>query len=215
MRRALAKAHLRLAAVEDGPFSRRRSRAPLVAVAWSGPHELEGVAVGDVEVDGADASERIVALVRALRQFDGIRAVLLDGITVGGFNVVDLDWVARGLDRPVIAVTRRPPEFDRIRDALRTYFPRDATARWRRVRRHPLFRVPTGARPILAAAVGCTRAEALEILRRATQRGYWPEPLRLAHLVAHALGPSPGRPRARPGRTLKARAPVSSRGPVA
>ncbi len=215
MARALAKPHLRLAAVDDGAFSRRQSAAPLVAVVWSEPDAVEGVAVGRVRVDGDDASERIEALVRSMRQFEGVRAVLLDGITVGGFNVVDLGRVSRRLRRPVIAVTRHPPDFVRIHAALRKYFPRDAETRWRRLRRRPLFEVPTGERPILAAAVGCTEPEAIALLHRATRRGHWPEPLRLAHLIAHAIGERV-RPQApRSGRTLKRRSPVPRRGPVA
>lgn len=215
MRRALAKTHLRLAAVDDGAFSRRRKTAPLVAVVWSAPDQIEAVALGSVTVDGRDASERIVAIVRSLRQYEGIRGILLDGITVGGFNVVDLDRVARRLGRPVVAVTRDPPEFDRIHAALRKYFPRDAATRWRWLRRHPLFPVPTAGRPVLAAAVGCTRAEAIALLHRATLRGHWPEPLRLAHMIAHAVGAPRKARESRRGRTLMVRAYVPKRGPVA
>jgi uncharacterized protein len=215
LRRALAKTHLRLVAVDDGAFSRRQATAPIVALVWSSPDQIEGVALGRVEVDGRDATGRIVALVRSVRQFEGIRAVLLDGITMGGFNVVDLGRVARELGRPVVAVTRDPPDFDRIRAALWKYFPRDAATRWRRLRRHSLFLVPTGERPLRAAAVGCTESEARTLIRRATRRGHWPEPLRLAHLIAHAVGTGP-RPRtARSRRTLKARSHVPEGGPVA
>jgi uncharacterized protein len=217
LRRALAKTHLRLAALDDGAFSRRQSRAPLVAVVWSAPDEIEGVCVGSVEVDGRDATACIAALVRTTRQFEGVRGVLLDGITFGGFNVVDLDRLHRDLRLPIVAVTRGPPQFDRIRAALRKYFPRDAAVRWRRLRQHRLFTVPTGARPILATAVGCTRADAVAVVRRATRRGHWPEPLRLAHLIAHAVGtrepPRVGNPGS--ARTLKARTRVPKSGPVA
>jgi endonuclease V-like protein UPF0215 family len=49
-----------------------------------------------------------------------------------------------------------------------------------------LFGVPTEGQPILAAAVGCSRADAAWLVQRSTVRGHWPEPLRLAHLVASA-----------------------------
>jgi uncharacterized protein len=209
LRRALAKTHLRIVAVDDGAFRRRQARAPLVALVWSAPDEIEGVVIGSVEVDGRDATERIAELVRATRQFEGIRCVLLDGITFGGFNVVDLDRLARDLERPVVAVTRDRPDFDLMHAALRKYFPRDAASRWRRLRRHRLFQVPSGERPILAAAVGCTRADAIALLQRATRRGRWPEPLRLAHLVAHAVGVR--RRPVRPGPTRGARTSVPKR----
>jgi endonuclease V-like protein UPF0215 family len=160
----------------------------LVAVIVSTPDDLEGVRVGRVQVDGTDATRAIAALLTSADQWEGVRAVLLDGVAFGGFNVVDLDALARRLGRPVVALTRRPPDFPKIRAALDTYFPKDARIRWARLRAHRLFEVPTAGAPILAACAGCTRADATALIHRATRRGYWPEPLRLARLVGRAVG---------------------------
>jgi endonuclease V-like protein UPF0215 family len=172
--------------VDDGAFSRGDRYAPLAAVALTLPEHVEAVRVSQVRVDGTDGTRRVVSLVRSLGPLEGVRAVLLDGAVVGGFNVLDLDAIARELALPVVAVTRRPPDFPRIRSALSKWFPRSAGARWKILRAHRLFPVPTGDRPIYATAVGCTRADAVHLLARATVRGYWPEPVRLAHLVASA-----------------------------
>ncbi len=188
MRRALVKPHLRIAGVDDGPFTRRRAFAPLIAVILSTPDELEGVRVGRVRVDGNDATRSIEQLLRSADQWDGVRAVLLDGVAFGGFNVVDIDELARRLDRPVVALTRRPPDFPSIRAALAKYFPRDARSRWARLTARPLFRVPTPGEPLWAACAGVTRADALALIARATRRGYWPEPLRWARIVGRAVG---------------------------
>lgn len=211
MRHALSKPHLRLAGIDDGAFRRRERTAPVAAVAWSSPDRVEGVSVGRVEVDGDDATAVIEALARSLPAWDGVRAVLLDGIAVGGFNVVDLARLARRLQRPVIAVTRRPPDLPRIRVALFRYFP-DARRRWRLLRKAPLVDVPTSGEPIHAAVAGCSVEDAIAVLHRAAVIGFWPEPLRLAHLVAHAVGTQASPRRARGGPTLKARRPVSSTG---
>ena len=194
MRRALAKPHLRVVAVDDGAFRRSDATAPLVAVAWSGPDLIESIALGRVTVDGTDATSRVAALIRSLPQFEGVKAVLLDGIVVGGFNVIDLDDLSDRLGRPVVTVTRGRPEFRTIRSALAKYFPKDHAERYRRLRRHRLEPYGPELPSILLAAVGCDRAEALAVLRRCVQRGQWPEPLRIAHLVGHALGTSRRRP---------------------
>jgi uncharacterized protein len=186
LRRSLAKAHPRVVGVDDGAFARGDRTAPIAAVLLSAPEHVEAVRTDRVRVDGRDATRRVIAVVRASGPLDGVRAVLLDGAVLGGFNVVDLDAVYRALGRPVVAVTRRAPEFAKIRAALRKWFPKDAGRRYRLLTAHRLFSVPTGGRPILAAAVGCTRADAVHLLHRTTVRGYWPEPLRLAHLVASA-----------------------------
>ena len=208
LRRSLSKTHLRVVAVDDGAFSRRQRSAPIAAVVWSSPDRVEGVAVGRVEVDGTDATTRVAELVRTLPAWDGVRAVLLDGIAVGGFNVIDLRALARRLGRPVIAVTRRRPDLPAMRSALFRYFP-DARRRWAVLTRVPLEEVPTRAQPIFAAAAGCESADARALVRRAAVVGVWPEPLRLAHLVARAVGVARAS-RARTGPTLKRRVPVSS-----
>lgn len=200
--RSLAKPHLRVIGLDDGPFLRSSRRAALVGVVFSTPNYVEGIVRTSVTIDGTDATDRILSLLGSSSFLDGVRAVILDGIAVGGFNLIDLDRLHDGLQRPIVTVTRRPPDFPAIRSALRKYFPRDASARWRLVRAHALFRVATpDGNPLRVSAVGCTRADATAIVRRTTVRGNLPEPLRLARLVARALTlpersarPAPRRP---------------------
>ena len=211
MRRAIGKAHPRVAGVDDGAFARGDRRAPIAAVLMSLPDRVEEIRTGSVGVDGRDGTARVVRLLRSLTGRAGIRAVLLDGAVVGGFNVLDLEAIRRSLGVPVVAVTRRHPDFAEIRTALSRWFPRTARARFNLLRRHRLFRVPTAGTPIWAAAAGCSRADAAALVHRAAVRGFWPEPLRLAHLVASA-----GRPtRRRSDHTVKGRRPRPAPGPVA
>ncbi len=186
LRRALAKRHPRVVAVDDGAFRRRARTAPIAAVVVVLPEQLEAVRLGAVRVDGDDATDRTIELARRTGALDGVRAMLVDGAVLGGFNVLDLDRLHRALGVPVIAVTRRRPDWDRIRAALAKWFPRDGAARWRRLRRHRLFPVPTKGAPIYASAVGCRKADATALVQRSAIRGFWPEPLRLAHQIASA-----------------------------
>ena len=186
MRRSLGKPHPQVVGVDDGAFDRGDPYAPIAAVVMTLPEHVEAIRTGRVRVDGTDGTRRIIALVRGLGSLEGARAILLDGAVVGGFNVLDLDALHRELALPVVAVTRRAPEFPRIRGALAKWFPRTASARWALLRAHRLFPVPTSGQPILAAAVGCSRTDAVHLVQRATVRGFWPEPVRLAHLVASA-----------------------------
>lgn len=213
MSRSLGKPFARVAGVDDGSFRRADRRAPLVGVICAGPSSVEAVLRGSVAVDGTDATDRIARLFEGSPHLEGIRAVVTDGIAFGGFNLLDLGELSSRLGRPVIAVTRRPPDYARIRRALVTYFPRDARRRWSRVRAHRLFRVPTGGAPIWAAAVGCRRAEAAALVRRLAVHGFWPEPLRLARLIARAYARRPAAAPRKP--TLKRTTGTPSTGPVA
>lgn len=187
LRRALVKPHVRVVGIDDGAFERTDRCAPIAAVAVSAPQYVESIEVGSVEVDGRDATERAIALVLRTGHVADLRAVLVDGIVLGGFNVLDLDRLSVELSLPVVSLTRRAPDLDRIRAALRKWFPRDARRRYALLTAHRLFRVPTSGHPLFASAVGCRHVDALALLRRTTMRGFWPEPLRLAHLVASAV----------------------------
>lgn len=210
LRRALGKRELRVAAVEDGPFTRRHRYAGLVAVVVVAPHRLEAVATGRLTVDGVDANERIAGLLEATGQIDGIRAVVLDGISYGGFNLVDLPALARRLRRPVIAVTAERPDRPAIRAAIRKYFPRDASRRLARVDRSRVRPVRTSRGVLYAAAAGTTWETVRPLLQRLVVRGRWPEPLTMAHRIARAMArPVPSVPKDYgPGRRPR-------RGPVA
>lgn len=174
--------------VDDAAFTRRARRAFVVSVAMSLPNLVEGVELTTVTVDGNDATLGLIATLGRSPFLRGARAILVDGVAVAGFNLIDLARLARNLERPVISVTPKAPEYDRIRAALRKYFPHEFAERWALVRAPRLFRVSVGGRPIWAAAVGCRRAEATAIIERSIVNGRWPEPLRLAHLIGHAVG---------------------------
>ncbi|MFZ3355264.1 MAG: DUF99 family protein [Thermoplasmata archaeon] len=186
LQRALAKPHVRVIGIDDGAFGRDQKTAPLVGVVLSTPTYVEAIVRSRVTIDGTDATERIIALVEHSGHQEGIRGILLDGIAVGGFNVVDLDAVYERLQIPVVSVTPRAPNFERIRAALLEYFPADFARRWAIVRAHRLYRVPIGSGTLRATGVGCSRREASALVLRTTILGHWPEPLRLAHLVARA-----------------------------
>lgn len=159
----------------------------MVAVAVIAPARLEGVAVGRARVDGRDATEVVERLVRRTGQLEGARALLLDGISLAGFNVLDLERLARRLRLPVVAVTPKAPEMASIRAALATYFPRDRGSRWRRVRAARTFRVRLLGGPLYAAVAGAPRSAVPALLARLQGRGRWPEALTLAHRIARAV----------------------------
>lgn len=185
---------VRVLGVDDAPFDFEDDRVLVVGTLLRGRSYLEAVLTTEVEVDGTDATDRLVAMVADSRYLEQVRALLLDGIALGGFNIVDIDRLHEETGVPVVTVTRRPPDLDAMRDALKARFD-DWTARWELVRRGELFEVATDHAPLHVKTAGLEREEAAELLARTTLRGALPEPLRVAHLVAAgvATGESRGR----------------------
>lgn len=184
----------RFLGIDDGPFRFGDEFVPLVGVAVQAPSYIEAVLTGRAHVDGRDATERILAMVAHSRYREGLRLIFLNGIAVGGFNVIDLNALHRELEVPVVTVTRKAPDLDAIRGALRKKF-EDWEERWALIEGHPTEEVTTHHKPLHVTYVGATRHEVVEALALTTVRGAIPEPLRVAHLVAAATvkGESHGR----------------------
>ncbi len=172
----------RVIGFDDGPFGRRPGAAvPLVGVVCGGTR-FEGLVWGRVRRDGWNATEAVCRLLAGGKFLPQLHLVLLDGLTFGGFNVVDLPLLATRLGRPCAAVMRRRPDLDAVERALR-HLPR-AEERLARLRRAGPIHELGG---FTFQAQGAEPAWVAEALARVTDRGRVPEPLRLAHLIGAAV----------------------------
>ncbi len=103
---------------DDAPFHPEdRGDVRLVGIVCSRTR-MDGVLSGRVRRDGRNSTMRMIELVRTSQFRAHVRAVLLQGIAVAGFNVVDVRALHAGLGVPVITVARRTPRMARIKDAL-------------------------------------------------------------------------------------------------
>jgi endonuclease V-like protein UPF0215 family len=173
---------LRAVGFDDAPFSRSGRAEVAVAGAVCAGTRLEGMVWGRVRRDGWNATEALAGLLRGGKFLPQLHLVLLDGIALGGFNVVDLPALAAGLGRPCVAVMRRPPRLDAVEAALR-HLPRPAARLERLQRAGPIHRLGG----FVFQVQGATPEEAADALARLTDRGKVPEALRLAHLIGAAV----------------------------
>jgi len=146
---------------DDGPFDRnppgargRPGARVLLVGAVCARTRLDGVISGKVGKDGTDATARVAALVRG-SQFDGhVRAVLLNGIAFGGFNVVDIHALAAALARPATRPrSRRAP----VRRSNRTSSPCSGCRPAPATRQAPAARRSVGSRPAPRTRVAAPR----------------------------------------------------------
>jgi endonuclease V-like protein UPF0215 family len=189
------KQQVRVLGIDDAPFSFRDAKVPIVGAVVRLPGYVEGVMVSEVTVDGDDAEQAITDLILKSRYREQIRMVMIDGTSLGGFNVFDIDRLSKTTGMPFCTVTRDLPDLDAMKVALQKHFP-DWERRWDIVKKHELVPIPTGHGPVFASVAGASTAEMKELLRGSTVLGAIPEPIRLAHLIAAALvkGESKGNP---------------------
>jgi uncharacterized protein len=188
----LLKPDARFLAVDDAPHVRADATVPLVGVITRGAQYVEGVLMGEAAVDGADGTEAVLGLAQRSRFRPLLRAILLNGVFVGGLNLVDPTVLHEATGLPVIALVRSEPRPTRVRAAFAAAFD-DWRPRWRRVQALTPDRLP--GVPLWATLEGITPRDAARFVRHLTVRGNLPEPLRLAHVIASGFirGESRGR----------------------
>ena len=176
---------------DDAPFSKHHVGPVKVVGTVFARLRLNGVLVGEVEKDGLDAAEQLVQLVKQSKFFENVHLIMLQGIALGGFNVVDVYQLHGQLALPVLVVSRRQPDMDAIRDALLERVS-DGERKWALIERlGPMEPVAD----VYVQRVGLTLKQAATVIKQFTIEGNIPEPLRTAHLIAGALvnGQSRGR----------------------
>lgn len=177
---------------DDFPFERVwRGPVQVVGTVYAGAR-LEGVLSTTVQRDGDDATDQLCALVQGSRFFEHAQLIMLQGIALAGFNVVDLHALHDALGLPVLVVARKAPNMDAIRDALLNHVP-DGATKWALIQKAGPMEP---AANVFVQRAGIDLDVASAILDRFTVSSNIPEPLRTAHIIAGGIARGESRGRA-------------------
>ena len=180
------KQQIRLLGIDDSPFTFNDKYCVVIGVVMRGGDYLECVLRNQVKIDGNDATFVCKDMIENTRHKKQLKAVLLDGIALGGFNVVDINELYNDTNLPILTITRDKPDFEKIKLALKKNFG-DWKERWNIMSKGELYEVKTSHNPIYVKCVGMNIKEAKEIIKLSTIRGVVPEPIRVAHLIASGI----------------------------
>lgn len=179
----------RFLGIDEGTFTFDEDEVVVVGVLTRGASTVEAVVTDRVTVDGWDATETVIGMARRLPG-SGAERILIDGITLGGMNLVDLQAVAAALRVPVLGITRRRPGPSGLAHAAERAA--DPPRRKRNLPEHPPVEVRLGGATLFVQAAGpggqtLEPDRLTETLRPAMAQSRLPEPLRLAHHIATAI----------------------------
>jgi len=135
--------------------------------------------------DGTDATKKISEMVINSRNIGQLGVIMLDGITFGGFNLINICELFEATDIPVIVIMRRMPDFEGIKNALKR-FP-DWKNRWANVLEAGKVHKVDGKESIYIQICGIEIEDAMEVVKLSTTRSAIPEPLRVAHIIAAGI----------------------------
>lgn len=182
----MVKRQIRVLGIDDGPFSFGQKETVIIGVVMRANGYMEGILRRNIDVDGTNSTDAILDMINKTRHKDQIRVIMIDGIALGGFNVVDIRRVYTEGGIPVITVTREKPNFDTILSTLKMKFS-DWKERWEKIKGNEIFEIETKHKPIYISCKGLSIKEAKEIIKISTIRGVIPEPLRVAHMIASGV----------------------------
>ena len=180
-----------VAGFDDAPFARaHRGNVPVIGAVFAGSR-LDGVLIDRVRRDGANAAQTIIRMIDRSKFAQHLQLIMLQGVALAGFNVVDIFKLHRELAIPVLVIARHRPDLSAVRSALLTRVS-GGRRKWSMIERLGPMEPAAG---VFVQRVGISLEEAAIVIRRFAVNSSIPEPLRAAHLIAGAIatGQSGGR----------------------
>jgi len=175
--------HSHIIGIDDAPFPKQhRGDVKVIGSVFTG-NRLDGVVCGKVRRDGINATDRVVDLILNSRFYDHLQLVMLQGIALAGFNVVDIWRLKDTLDLPVLVICRRQPDFSAIARALLEKVP-GGKHKWRLIKRAGEMEPAAG---VYIQRAGIDLAGAVEVIRSTAIHSTIPEPLRTSHIIASGV----------------------------
>ncbi|MEM3446369.1 MAG: DUF99 family protein [Candidatus Korarchaeum sp.] len=175
------KGSIRVLAVDDTPFERRRSsRAFLIGLMFRGL-VLEYAVKESVEVDGDDSTEALIRMVMDPKIREEVRLVMTHGTTFAGLNVLDVLKFHEETGVPLIAVTSRMPTSE-IEKAIESAGLHEKLILVRKNPPYSPLRTPKGL--CYYSKIGLSDREAERIILRYSSESKVPEQLRVADIIA-------------------------------
>lgn len=186
------KQYSNIIGVDDAPFPRDHVGMVKIVGAVYADLRLDGVLIGEIVKDGSDAADNLGAIISGSKFFEHTQLIMLQGITLAGFNVVDAFYLHEKLKLPLLVVSRKQADMESVQKALLTKIP-NGDKKWELIERLGPME-PVGS--IFVQRVGLTQEEAAFVVEHFSIHSQIPEPIRTAHLIAGAVasGESRGSP---------------------
>ncbi len=185
------KKEIRIMGIDDSPFDKFNDRKVLlVGTVYRGGDLMDGLVSTYAEVDGDDATDKIIELFRKTKHKPQLQIIMLKGIAVGGFNVVDIKKLNEKTKLPVVVVMKNKPDMEKIREALKNI--KNGGKKAEMIGKAGEIKK---VKHLYVQSAGISGRDLTGLIGITCTHGKIPEPIRVAHLIASGivLGESRGR----------------------
>ena len=178
----MLKKEMRVIGIDDAPFNKfMKGKVLVIGAVFRGGSWLDGVLSTKVNVDGNDATKKIIEMINNSRFKPQLQCIFLDGIAVGGFNIIVVKKLSKKAKLPVIIIIRRKPDLEKIKKILI------------KINKKNKIKLLEKAGPVVPAGkiyiqlTGISIEKAKEILKITCTRSHIPEAIRLSHIIASGI----------------------------
>lgn len=178
------KKGIRVLAIAES-FRKEKNKSVLSGIIMRKDMIIDGITFGKTTIGGDDATENIIAMYESLHRND-ISFLLLDGLIISMYNIIDGKIIHDKIDIPVIAITFKNSKG--IENSIKKYFPTNC--------KHKLDKLnKLGTRNLVLLKTnkilwirnwGIELADAIKLLNSFLIQGAIPEPIKIAKLISNA-----------------------------
>ncbi|MDH3276918.1 MAG: DUF99 family protein [Nitrosopumilus sp.] len=181
----LEKKGLRGLAIAES-FMQNSEKSILTGVVMRRDFVIDGFVFGSATVNGDDATENIIKMYDDLKRPD-ISYVLISGLILSLYNVVDIKKIYKELKIPVIGLTYN--DSDGIEFSIKQHFPDSYKSKIKNYKKLDIRKQITlhTSSEIFVRKEGCTLNDVRHLLDGLTLQGSFPEPIRVAQLLAKSI----------------------------
>lgn len=146
---------------------------------------IDGMIFGNVTIEGNDSTKNILSMYRSLKRND-INCIMVDGLVISMYNIIDGKELQESTDVPVIAITFKDSEG--LEGAINHHFHNDSKMKleqYHKLCQRDKILLKTG-KSLFIRYWGISLKEATTVVNSFTLQGSVPEPIRIAKIAARA-----------------------------
>lgn len=165
-------------------FKKYSKKSILAGVVMRRDLIIDGMAYATATIGGDDATQSIISVHDILERED-INCILIDGLVISMYNIIDGSQVAGETGLPVIAITFE--ESDGLEDIIKSHFGNweDKIAQYQKLGGREKVTLKTG-KNLFIRCWHVDQRRALAVLNSFTRQGSVPEPIRVAKIAARS-----------------------------
>ncbi len=180
------KKGIRVAGIEDARFTFEEKKTMIYCVITRGRSYIERIKAIEIEIDGNDATEKIIEMMKEEIAEGQIKAIFFSSLFIGGLNYIKIEEVTKELKTPCVIILEEKPQKERLEKAIKKVkHAKEIREYLKKEREYEEVKILTAKkeRKVWIRTEGIDKKEGEEIINKTRKEGKRPEALRIAKMI--------------------------------